>query len=809
MRYRFRGAIGRSATGQMSDAAKIVEPQPARPSRTDEELLAYRLRQQSVLTQFGHKALEASDFDQLFSAAVRLCATGMRAAFCKVLEYLPDRNRLLVRAGIGWRPGVVGHSTLGIEKDFPAGFVFQTGKPVISNHLEHERRFQTPPLLAEHGVKRSVTVPITLARGHPWGVLAADSPDEGQFDAPDIAFMQGVAQLLGAAIQRLRNEGALRAGEERFRSLYEAQQTPHLVLSTDFIIEAASPAYLKATMTRAKDLVGRNMFDAFPDNPDDPEATGVRNLSASLNRVLEHCRPDRMAVQKYDIRRPDGEFEERWWAPINIPVFATDGSVRSIIHQVEDVTAEIRERQKVAEAKAGEARLRELADAIPGLVFETDAEGRNTYVNGQYCAYTGRPLSALLGHGWREAIHPDDWERALAGWLEAVHTGQPFETECRIRRADGAWRWFMLRASAIRGSDGEVEKGIGVCTDVDDAKRAEAALRESEEQFRTMADALPQLAWMADEKGWIYWYNRRWYEYTGTRLEEMEGWGWRKVHHPDHVDRVVERIKLSWETGEPWEDTFPLRGADGQYRWFLSRAVPLRDADGRVTRWFGTNTDITERQKLEEFQALLIREISHRVKNSLALVSALLHLQARTLGDPSRTALADAASRVQAVATVHDQLFREADAREVDLEPFLCNLASAISTAGPKHETIARIAHAMVSADMAVPIGLLVNELVTNAYKYAYPSGEEGEVRIIGERLGDSRYRLEVRDCGCGLPEGFDVDRPSTSSLGMRVITSLSRQLRGELKASSAEPGARFTLVFPLEAPSSLETRPA
>jgi PAS domain S-box-containing protein len=782
----------------MPDARKIVEPRPAQVSRTEEELLAYRLRQQSVLAQFGRQALEASDVDQLVSEAVRLCSEGMRAAFCKLLEYLPERNRLLVRAGIGWRPGVVGHETLSNDADSPAGYVFQTGQPVISNHLEHEQRFRTPALLVEHGVRRALNVPVSLARGRRWGVLATNSPDEGQFDAVDIEFMRGMAQILGAALQRLRDEEALRASEDRFRSLYEAQQTPHLVLSTDFTIEAASPAYLEATMTRAEDIVGRNVFAAFPDNPEDPEATGGRNLDASLKRALERGRPDRMPVQKYDIRRPDGQFVERWWAPLNIPVFATDGSVRNIIHQVEDVTAEMCERQKVAEAKAGEARFRELADAIPGLVFETDAEGSNTYVNEQYCSYTGRPPSALLGRGWREVIHPEDWDRALAGWREAVRTGELFETECRIRRVDGAWRWFMLRATPIRHSDGQAGKGIGVCTDVDDAKRAEAALRESEEQFRTMADALPQLAWMADEKGWIYWFNRRWYEYTGTSFDEVEGWGWRKVHHPDHIAGVVEKIQRSWKTGEPWEDTFPLRGADGQYRWFLSRADPLHDAEGRVTRWFGTNTDITEKQRLEEFQTLLIGEISHRVKNSLALVSALLKLQARTLEGASRMALDDAALRVQAVATVHDQLFRQADARQIELEPYLRNLASAISSAGPRHETTARIDPASVSAEMAVPIGLLVNELVTNAYKHAYPSGEEGEVRITGKRLDDGRYRLEVSDSGRGLPGDLDISRPSTSSLGMRVITSLSRQIGGELTASSAEPGAQFSIVFPL-----------
>ena len=128
------------------------------------------------------------------------------------------------------------------------------------------------------------------------------------------------------------------------------------------------------------------------------------------------------------------------------------------------------------------------------------------------------------------------------------------------------------------------------------------ALRESEERFRMVADNMAQFAWTADPKGWIFWYNRQWYEYTGTTFEEMQGWGWEKVHHPDHLDRVVKKWKHVHVTGESWEDTFPLRGLDGTYRWFLSRALPIRDSEGRIIRWFGTNTDITE---LREIQASL------------------------------------------------------------------------------------------------------------------------------------------------------------------------------------------------------------
>ncbi len=125
-------------------------------------------------------------------------------------------------------------------------------------------------------------------------------------------------------------------------------------------------------------------------------------------------------------------------------------------------------------------------------------------------------------------------------------------------------------------------------------------LRDSEEQFRTMANSIPQLAWITDAAGDIIWYNQQWFDFTGTTFEQMRGWGWRDVHHPDHVDRVVTKFRRFIENGSHWEDTFPLRGRDGEYRWFLSRAQPIRNDDGEIVRWFGTNTDITQHRQQEK-----------------------------------------------------------------------------------------------------------------------------------------------------------------------------------------------------------------
>jgi PAS domain S-box-containing protein len=130
-------------------------------------------------------------------------------------------------------------------------------------------------------------------------------------------------------------------------------------------------------------------------------------------------------------------------------------------------------------------------------------------------------------------------------------------------------------------------------------QQAEKRQRELEVRFEVMANAIPQLAWMAEPDGSIFWYNQRWYEYTGTTFEQMKGWGWKSVHHPDHVNRVVETMSRTLKTGESWEDTFPIRSRVGEWRWFLSRSVPIRDADGKVIRWFGTSTDITDQLRIQ------------------------------------------------------------------------------------------------------------------------------------------------------------------------------------------------------------------
>ncbi len=196
---------------------------------------------------------------------------------------------------------------------------------------------------------------------------------------------------------------------------------------------AANETRLRVTMTRREDVVGRPLFEVFPDNPTDPAATGVRNLQASLHEVLRTGKPHRMALQKYDIRTPGGEFEERYWDPLNSPVFDGRGNLIYIIHRVEDVTEQVRSghRLKLLESvleklRESEERYRLLADLIPQHIWTTDPSGYHGYFSRRWYDFTGVTLEETEGDRWLRFIHPDDRERTVARWQHSLRTGEPY-----------------------------------------------------------------------------------------------------------------------------------------------------------------------------------------------------------------------------------------------------------------------------------------------------------------------------------------------------------------------------------------------
>ena len=212
-----------------------------------------------------------------------------------------------------------------------------------------------------------------------------------------------------------------------------------------------------------------------------------------------------------------------------------------------------------------------------------------------------------------------------------------FET-VRVRK-DGRSIDVSVTISPIKDGSGAIVGASKIARDITERRRAEEALHESQEQFHAMANGIPQLAWMADADGNIFWYNQRWYEYTGTTFEQMEGWGWQTVHDPEMLPKVLEGWKGAIATGAPFEMEFPLRGADGSFRMFLTRVMPVKDLEGRVVRWFGTNTDISERKQAQELLAQQAEELSRqaaelaRSREAMEQQSRMLKLVLDSMGE--------------------------------------------------------------------------------------------------------------------------------------------------------------------------------
>ena len=416
----------------------------------------------------------------------------------------------------------------------------------------------------------------------------------------------GAVNMLVDITDRKEGEEVLRLSEERFRTVFETAPMALFVCDQHAVIQQYN--------RRAVEIWGREPQCGVEQH------CGSMKLWLTDDTQLPHAQSPMMEVLRTGnpasdievlIERPDGS---------RVPVlvnFAALKSARGEIIGAITSFIDLTEQRKAQEAlRRSEQDLSDFFDNASTGLHWVGPDGIIMRVNQAELDLLGYSREEYVGRHIAE-FHVDqpiiqDILVRLAGG-ETLH-----EYPARIRCKDGSILDVLINSNVL------LEEGKFIHTrcftrDVTRHKRDEEALRESEERFHTLADNMSQFAWTADPTGWIFWYNQRWYEYTGTTFEEMQGWGWEKVHHPDHVDRVVTKWRQAHITGEPWEDTFPLRALDGTYRWFLSRALPIRDAAGRIIRWFGTNTDITE---LREAQAFLLINEERIKKQASALAEA-------------------------------------------------------------------------------------------------------------------------------------------------------------------------------------------
>jgi PAS domain S-box-containing protein len=444
-------------------------------------------------------------------------------------------------------------------------------------------------------------------------------------------------------------------------------------------------------------------------------------------------------------------------------------------------------------------------EAIGDLVFELTREGVFVgYIGGR--EQLMREPEQFIGKSVYDVL-PRDVAEMTMRTLEAVHklgTQMSFEYCLPMH---GGPRYFEARL--VPGSNGHL---FAVVRDIDDRRTIELQMRESEARFRVMADHAPVMLWKADSFGDCDFFNRRWLEFTGRSLETEYGVGWAEGVHPADFQRCMDTFLASFVERKSFRMEYRLRRADGEYRWILDQGAPRFAPQGVFEGYVGSCIDVTDmREAADQIKRLngqlqervrerevLLREIHHRVKNNLQLISSILNLQARLLHGEARGLVEEGQTRVHAIALVHEKLCDSETMSDVDLVSYARDLVQVVRRAiGASAEVDLRIEGepTRVAVDQAVPCGLIINELVTNAFKHAFPEGRAGRVCVEVRRASGQRVTLIVRDDGVGLPEHVDLKRPDT--LGLDLVVTLARQLNGSLEVIR-ERGSAFAVTIPM-----------
>jgi len=525
--------------------------------------------------------------------------------------------------------------------------------------------------------------------------------------------------------------------------------------------------------------------------------------------------------------------------PISVTVSPIKDSTGRIVGGSK-VARDITERKRAEEAlRASEARYRMLFDYAPDGIVIVDSKGYYVDVNASICRMLGYTRDEFIGLNASDIVAPEEIPH-IGPALDVINTKSDYQREWQFRRKDGSVLAVDTIAAAM--PDGTL---LGMIRDITERKQAQEALSDSEERFRTMANSIPQLAWIARADGRVFWYNRRWYAYTGTTPDQMEGWGWQSVHEPSVLPKVMENWKYAIESGKPFEMEFPLRGADGRFRTFLTLVQPLTDSQGRVVQWFGTNTDVetiilakeqirqlntgleqrvvertaelqSANQELEAFSYSVSHDLRAPLRHVTGFVRLLQNGAGSSLSEENLSLLTDISEAATRMGVLIDDLLAFSRVGKSEIRKTNVNLADLVrETLGDfQAETNDRkIAWEIgplpdVWADPALLRMALVN-LISNAVKFT-GARAQAKIKIEAAPGGARETVISIRDNGAGFDPQYagklfgvfqrlhDRDEFEGTGIGLANVQRIIHRHGGRTWAEGmVDRGATFYFSLP------------
>jgi PAS domain S-box-containing protein len=466
--------------------------------------------------------------------------------------------------------------------------------------------------------------------------------------------------------------------------------------------------------------------------------------------------------------------------------------------------AELDRRERV------EDHLRLVINTIPTMAWSLLPDGALDFVNQRWLEYTGLSSEEALAQPTR-TMHPEELPAIMEEWSAAMAAGQAYEGEMRLRRADGEYRCFLVRTVPLRDGRGNIVKWYGASIDIEDRKRAEEAGRDNEDRLRLVIETIPTMAWSLLPDGAVDFVNQRWLEYTGLSVAEALAES-KRIVHPEDLPSALEKWAPHMAAGQAHEDEMRLRRADGEYRWFLVRTVPLRDEQGNIVKWYGTSTDIEDRQRAEErsrqaaeeLQALsrrlvelqeserkaLARELHDRLGETLTALSINLAMLKESVQGDARatTRVEDSAALVKATAAAIENI--AAELRPPMLDDY--GLAAAIDWYARQFTRRVGVAVSVQAGEpgerfapeVEMALFRIAQEALTNVAKHA-----RAEHVVITLGRSPSELVMSIADDGIGLPRSVQAAQEPRPGLGLATMRERAQAVGGAFKVEPLADG--------------------
>jgi PAS domain S-box-containing protein len=497
-----------------------------------------------------------------------------------------------------------------------------------------------------------------------------------------------------------------------------------------------------------------------------------------------------------------------------------------------------------------EFRIGTVIDAIPGLVWSALPDGKLEFCSQGWLDYTGMSLEEVRGKEFASLIHDEEKSDFVEKWGTALAHGHPFQTEARIRRADGRCRWFLIRALPLRQDNGKIRRWYGTNIEIEDLKRAqeeiterkhaEEQLLESETRFQVMADTAPVLIWMTGTDALCNYFNKPWLEFTGRTMEQEVGIGWTEGVYPDDLQGCFDVFLPAFHARKPFRMEYRLRRADGEYRWVIESGIP-RYAGGEFAGYIGSNIDITDlKRAAEESERLrqvkselahlnrvttmgeLAASIAHEIKQPISAAHTNAKTCLRWLGrdQPDIQEAREAVSRiVQDVTRASEIINRirglfkqgESERASLDVNEVIGEMISVLRSEAGRHaiSVHAELAPELpkVNADRVQLQQVLMN-LMLNGIEAISEGKAEGQLTIRSRRNPEDQVLISVSDSGIGLPpdradkvfDAFFTTKPQGTGMGLSLSRSIIEAHGGRLWATgNPDRGATFQFTLPIE----------